>query len=168
MTLLAQTELSQALARMRSGPGWRVESGKREVGGRTLRAGPLLEQPVAGLVGVELLLGVDSDERCGEGEVGGAVDECVSVEDDRRRRGRRALLALRAGPVDGGRDRSGRGPVGVDGNRVQPAAVVAHVGKRAAGTDVLQVRVELRQRRLCKAPTERAVRTLATKPTLRG
>ena len=37
--------------RPRSGPGWRVESGKREVGGRTLRAGPLLEQPVAGLEG---------------------------------------------------------------------------------------------------------------------
>jgi hypothetical protein len=46
------------------------------------------------LAELELLLDVDADERRGEGEVGGAVDERVAVEEDRRGCGRRALLAL--------------------------------------------------------------------------
>src|SRR5262245_65951137 len=49
-----------------------------------------------------LLLRVDAYERRGKREVGVAVDERIAVEDDRGRRGRRALLSLRAWRVDRG------------------------------------------------------------------
>jgi hypothetical protein len=61
-----------------------------------MRSASSLNRPDELLAELELLLRIDSDERRGEREVGGAVDERVAVEDDRRRRGRRALLALRA------------------------------------------------------------------------
>src|SRR5919201_3626340 len=91
-------------ARTRSA-GRGVGSGAQVRQRRKSEAGPcqvglLLNQPDELLAELELLLDIDSDERRGKREVGGAVDECGSVEDDRRRRGRRALLALRARPVD--------------------------------------------------------------------
>src|SRR5919198_5707740 len=142
------------------GPGGSSPAKEKSEAG-PLQVGLLLSQRDELLAELELLLDIDSDERRGEREVGVAVDECGSVEDDRRRRGRRALLALRARPVDRGHDRSYPGPAGVDGNRVQSAAVVPHVGERAADTHVLEVRVELRRRRPYEPPTEGAVRTLA-------
>jgi predicted transposase YbfD/YdcC len=101
-----------------------------------IRSASSCKQPDELLAELELVLRIDSDEGRGEREVGGAVDERVAVEDDRRRR--RALLSHRAGPVDRGHDRSGPGPAGVDRDRVQPAPVVPHVGERAAGTHVLR------------------------------
>src|SRR5919198_2521517 len=149
------------------GPGGSSPAKEKSEAG-PLQVGLLLSQPDELLAELELLLNVYSDERRGEREVGVAVDECGSVEDDRRRRGRRALLALRARPVDRGHDRSYPGPAGVDGNRVHPAPVIPHVGERAADFHVLEVRVELRRRRPYEAPTEGAVRTLAHEPDPEG
>src|SRR5918996_3945130 len=158
----------QATNRPKVGPGGSSPATEK-VGGRPLAGRPpFLINLTRATAELELLLDIDSDERRGEREVGGAVDECVSVEDDRRRRGRRALLALRARPIDRGHDRSGPGPGSVDRNRVQPAAVVPHVGERAADTHVLEVRVELRRRRPYEAPTEGAVRALTHEPDPEG
>src|SRR4029450_8741301 len=83
----------------------------------------LLDRSIFSRSLLELLLRIDSDEGRGEREVGGAVNKRVAVKDDRRRRGRRALLAHRPRPVDRGPDRSGPGPAGVDRNRAQHAPV---------------------------------------------